>query len=190
MPRKQSLWTCTLALILCPAVFGGCVATQNVPVSTDPSGAVVYLDGERACAATPCSVTIAKDQDHLLTLIKPGYRQKDIPVRRVYDAAGLLRKSASAGVRAALGGASPTEALSSAADTFDAQDKQGRDYVLSPDMVVLRLIPVGQPDPAEARADEQARRSEANDPDPVALGLGLYRILQDQRDRQDASPDQ
>ena len=83
----------THSLLLATLVCCGCVATQNVPVSTDPSGAAVYLDGKQMCAATPCSVTIPKDQDHLLTIIKPGFHQKDIAVRRVYDTAGMLRDS-------------------------------------------------------------------------------------------------
>ena len=64
------------ATLLC-----GCALTQKVPVSTDPSGATVHLDGALVCPATPCSVEMSTDQDHLLTILKDGYRQKDIPVR-------------------------------------------------------------------------------------------------------------
>lgn len=64
------------ATLLC-----GCALTQKIPVSTDPSGATVHLDGRLVCAATPCSVEASTDQAHLLTIIKEGYRQKDIPLR-------------------------------------------------------------------------------------------------------------
>jgi hypothetical protein len=50
-------------------------------VSTDPSGALVYLDGALVCAATPCSVEMPTDQNHLLTILMAGHGQKDIPVR-------------------------------------------------------------------------------------------------------------
>ena len=75
--------TSTLALSLCAALLGGCVTTQKIPVSTDPSGALVYLDGTQVCAATPCSVEMSTGQNHLLTILKDGYGQKDIPVRPV-----------------------------------------------------------------------------------------------------------
>ena len=71
------------ALLLC-----GCVTTQKVPVSTDPGGAVVYLDGAQVCAATPCSVEMTKDENHLLTIVKAEYSQKDIPVRPVSVSGG------------------------------------------------------------------------------------------------------
>jgi len=69
-------------LFLAPLVLlCGCALTQKVPVSTDPSGAAVYLDGKPVCASTPCSVEASTDQTHLLTIIKEGYRQKDIPLK-------------------------------------------------------------------------------------------------------------
>jgi len=78
MSRNPALLLCaTLAALLCT----GCVTIQKVPVSTDPLGAVVYLDGKQVCASTPCSVEATNDQDHLLTIVKDGYRQKDIPLR-------------------------------------------------------------------------------------------------------------
>lgn len=72
-----------LAALCAAALLGGCAGTQKVPVSTDPSGAKVYLDGGQVCAATPCSVEMATGQNHLLTILKDGYGQKDIPVRPV-----------------------------------------------------------------------------------------------------------
>ncbi len=80
--------TVHLAAILAAAVLGGCVAVQKVPVSTDPSGALVYLDGAQVCAATPCSVEMSAGQNHLLTILKADYGQKDIPVRPVSVSGG------------------------------------------------------------------------------------------------------
>jgi len=86
MPR--SLSPRLLAAVFAIALLSGCVTTQKVPVSTDPSGALVYLDGQQICAATPCSVEMATGQNHLLTIIKEGYGQKDIPVRPVAASGG------------------------------------------------------------------------------------------------------
>jgi len=71
----------TALLLLLTAAASGCALKQNVPVSTDPGGATVYLDGALVCPATPCSVEAATGQAHLLTIVKDGYRQRDIPLK-------------------------------------------------------------------------------------------------------------
>jgi hypothetical protein len=73
---RQIIVTIAAAALLC-----GCALTQKVPVSTDPSGASVYLDGKAVCSTTPCSVEASTDQAHLLTILKAGYRQKDVTLR-------------------------------------------------------------------------------------------------------------
>ncbi|OGR40384.1 MAG: hypothetical protein A2051_11945 [Desulfovibrionales bacterium GWA2_65_9] len=79
--------TIRLSVLAAALLLGGCAGTQKVPVSTDPSGAQVYLDGAQVCAATPCSVEMSTNQNHLLTILKTDYGQKDIPVRP-YSASG------------------------------------------------------------------------------------------------------
>lgn len=78
----------TLLCCLSLAALCGCVATQKIPVSTDPGGAAVYLDGAKVCEATPCSVEAKTDQNHLLTIVKEGYRQKDVTLRLARTSAG------------------------------------------------------------------------------------------------------
>lgn len=84
MKSKATLAFCGIAI----AALSGCASIQKVPVSTDPSGAVVYLDGNKVCEATPCSVEMMNDQNHLLTIFKDGYRQKDIQLRPVQTSGG------------------------------------------------------------------------------------------------------
>ncbi|MBU1039801.1 MAG: PEGA domain-containing protein [Proteobacteria bacterium] len=81
MSRSFSISAILAAGALCAALLGGCATTQKIPVSTDPSGAAVYLDGVQVCTSTPCSVEMSTDQNHLLTILMTGYGQKDIPVR-------------------------------------------------------------------------------------------------------------
>lgn len=167
MPVKPKLMLCAaLAASLC-----GCVATQKVPVSTDPVGATVYLDGKVVCAATPCSVEVPKDQDHLLTIVKDGYRQRDVPVRRVYDAVGALREGVREGVRAGN--------VMGAVKSADDRERDGSDYRLAPDMVTLRLRSLSEPEPAEARSPNGPQDGAQGSGDPVVdLGLELYRLLE------------
>lgn len=68
--------------VLALTVASGCAGVQRIPVSTDPSGAQVFLDGVAVCPATPCSVEADKNSDHLLTIIKDGYRQRDVTLNR------------------------------------------------------------------------------------------------------------
>lgn len=84
MPHASRLVLC----IVLAAALTGCVSIQKIPVSTDPSGALVYLDGNKVCETTPCSVEAKNDQSHLLTIIKDGYRQKDITLRLVQAPSG------------------------------------------------------------------------------------------------------
>lgn len=77
-----------LSAILAAVLCCGCAGTQKVPVSTDPSGATVYLDGAQVCATTPCSVEMSTGQNHLLTILKADYSQRDIAVRPVSASGG------------------------------------------------------------------------------------------------------
>lgn len=165
MNRKSALIP-ALALVL----LGGCVATQKVPVSTDPMGAVVYLDGKQVCAATPCSVEATKDQDHLLTIVKDGYRQKDIPLRREFDTVGTLRDSVRDGIRAG--------SITGAVKSADERERDGSAYTLKPDMVSIRLRSLSEPEPEP----QKARSGSTGDP-AVDLGLELFRMLEGGKDQ-------
>lgn len=187
MRTKLSLLRSLLQPVLRPvlvglglaAVFSGCVATQKIPVSTDPSGAVVFLDGKQVCPSTPCSVEMPKDKDHLLTVIREGYRQRDIAVRRVFDTASVLRESVREGARSGVEGA-----LSSA----DQQERDGRAYTLKPDMVMLKLVGENEPEPAPAARNGQGGQPGQNGQgtgDPLLdMGLELFRVLEGGKDGQ------
>lgn len=171
-----------LAAVFATATLGGCVATQNIPVSTDPSGALIYLDGKQVCAATPCSVEVPKDQDHLLTVIKPGYRQKDVPLRRVYDTVGVLRDSAMKGVK---GGASAGGVLAGTVDSMNKKEADGSAYILEPRLVTLRLRGENEPEPARSASDDPFAEDKDQGPkrradgslDPVELGVEIFKMI-------------
>lgn len=135
------------ALLLCAALAACGPATQNIPVSTDPGGALVLLDGEEQCT-TPCTATIEKTQDHILTLRKEGYQQVDVPVVRKYDTVGVARQATQAGMSSSDMGANTQGAIANALLSAGAAEEQGTAYVLTPSTVVVKLAPIGHPTPA------------------------------------------
>lgn len=184
MKLRTALAPALLALL----AASGCVATQNVPVSTDPSGALVFLDGKQVCESTPCTVSVPKDQNHLLTVIRPGFHQRDVALTRVFDTAGVLKEELRKGARKAATGADASSVLSGAAQNVDKKEQDGSAYVLKPDLVVLRLTPADQPRPedravsddpfAEPSQDQAQPAPQRKDKvDPVEIGIDLYRIL-------------
>jgi hypothetical protein len=136
-------------------------ATQNIPVSTDPGGAVVLLDGKEACI-TPCEATVEKTQDHILTLRKDGYRQVDVPVTRKYDTVGVTRQATQSGMRTSSMGANTQGAIANALLSAGAAEEDGTAYVMSPSTIAVKLIPAGQAVPA-------ARTAPASGEGPITI---------------------
>jgi len=140
-----------LALVLV-LLLGACsAATQNIPVSSNPDGAVVLADGQQVCS-TPCNVTLEKTQPHILTLKKEGYRQVDVQISRKYDTAAVTRDATRAGMWTSSNGANTQGAVANALMNVSADEQSGDAYVLTPASVVVRLQPVG----AVAQVDGQA----------------------------------
>ena len=65
------------------------IAMQTIPISTDPGGAKVAVDGKDGCTA-PCQVDLARNQDHILTITKDGYRQQDVVIKRQYQTGKVM----------------------------------------------------------------------------------------------------
>jgi len=135
------LFISSLALV---AALGACApATQNIPVSTNPSGAVVYADGKEMCI-TPCNVELEKTQAHILTLKKDGYRQADVQISQQYDTGSVARDAVQSGVWQKSVGGNTDAAISNALLTANAKEQDGSAYVLTPSSVVVQLAPEGQ----------------------------------------------
>jgi hypothetical protein len=75
-----------LALIALTSFSVGCASivkgtTQAIPVSSNPNGADVTLDGNKV-GQTPVSVEVKRKSDHLMTISKPGYESENIAITR------------------------------------------------------------------------------------------------------------
>jgi hypothetical protein len=136
--RISGLLFAVLLLASCAAA----VATQKIPLSTDPSGARVFADGTPACV-TPCTVELARNQDHLLTFQKEGFHQQDVAVRRQHQTEMSLLNAINSGVNSASFFNNPVWGLSSAVQSLTAQQATGEAYILLPSTVSLHLVPEG-----------------------------------------------
>lgn len=155
-----------LFFVLMSCASGPKVLTQNIPLSTDPPGAQVLVDGRSSCQ-TPCSVDLTRNQDHLLTFQKEGYRQQDVAVRRHHDTEMSLLKAVNSGVNSAKFFNNAAWGLSSTVQSLSAQQATGEAYVLMPSTVAVRLVPeAGFPRQA---TEEDARQSLAQAQSPLDL---------------------
>ena len=137
MVRAKAVFACLACLLLACACG---VPRQKIPVSTDPLGATVYADGEKIRAATPCSVSLDRKSDHLLTIVKDGYEQEEIVLRRRFKPDKAIRDGVISGM--ILGGG-PEGVASRTAKEVDEQERSGEAYVLEPSIVTIKLTPKG-----------------------------------------------
>ncbi|MBS0632719.1 MAG: PEGA domain-containing protein [Verrucomicrobia bacterium] len=86
--RLPALLQVTVALLLasCALLSSGCASivkgsTQNIPISSNPTGATVRLDGNNV-GQTPTSITAKRKGDHLITIEKAGYQPESIALTR------------------------------------------------------------------------------------------------------------
>lgn len=128
-----------LLLATCLSFLAACgVPKQKIPVSTNPLGATVYADGKRICTS-PCAVTLSRQTNHLLTIVKDGYEQVDLQVTRQFMPDEAIRDGIITGV---LKGGDPKEVGTEVAKEVDEQERSGEAYELVPDIVTVTLTPV------------------------------------------------
>lgn len=129
-----------IAFIVIVYIFAltGCgPARQKIPVSTNPIGATIYADGEKMCTS-PCAVSFDKQSNHLITIVKDGYHQVDLPITRQFKPDRAIRDGLVSGV---LRGGDPKEVGEEVAKEMDEQERSGEAYVLVPDIVTVKLMP-------------------------------------------------
>lgn len=78
-------------LVVIGVSFGGCASmingsTQNIPVSTDPPGALVRVDGQGSFY-TPTTLTLERKQPHTITISKEGYYQEQVSITQATSGA-------------------------------------------------------------------------------------------------------
>lgn len=160
-------------LVLCLSLFmGGCetVYKQSIPVSTDPMGASILVDGEPV-GDTPANLELGRNQDHIVTLSKPGYKQEDVTIKRVYQAETAMLSAVSRGVNDAQFFGNDSMGLQSGVNSLEQDKESGKAYILTPGTVKVRLMPMGGIGAAPASAVvPQAAPSSGQVQTPAAVG--------------------
>nr|WP_321513703.1 PEGA domain-containing protein [uncultured Pseudodesulfovibrio sp.] len=160
-----------LSLTLMALPLMGCgVATQNIPVSSNPSGAVVYADGTQTCT-TPCTVKLEKTQAHILTLKKDGFQQADVQISQKYDTGGVTRDAVQSGMSSSSMGSSIEGSIAGALISAEQNEASGNAYVLTPSSVVVSLVPVGGSTSAATTAPSQQATIKTTEPATIGSAI-------------------
>lgn len=133
MTRRLSL----ISIIILTCALTACVPKQKIPVSTNPGGATVYADGRKVCT-TPCAVSLDRQGDHLLTIVKDGFEQVDMKILRRFKPDRAVRDGVISGI---LKGGDPKGVGTEVAKEVDAQERSGEAYELVPTIVTITLKP-------------------------------------------------
>ncbi|WP_319542044.1 PEGA domain-containing protein [uncultured Pseudodesulfovibrio sp.] len=130
----------TISALACLFMLAACgPPKQRIPVSTDPIGADVYADGKKTCTS-PCSVSLDKQGDHLITLVKDGYEQEEIIIHRQFKPDRAIRDDVISGI---IKGGDPKDVAKETAKEVDEQERTGEAYELKPSIITIKLTPTG-----------------------------------------------
>lgn len=179
----KKLYLMLVALIIFVMGCSQPVLRQDVPVSTNPMGAKIYANGQFV-GTTPMSVSLERDRNHILTLVKDNFRQEDVIIQKSYQKEKVYLNAISAGVNSGLFFKDPRMGIGSSMSSMSAQEKTGEAYVLVPPAVKINLTPttVAAVD-STGRTESQAKLSGTNvsssdesDTNKAELARGLAKI--------------
>lgn len=140
--RKIVFITCLLmAAIYCTACGGPPqVLKQDIPVSTNPMGADIYVDGKLS-GVTPTTIAMERNKDHIVTLTKENYNQADITVKRKYKETSLV-DAINSGVNSGLFHDNITMGISSGISSMSHKENTGEMFTLTPSVIKVNLAPL------------------------------------------------
>lgn len=129
------------ALIIFAAGCSQPVLRQDVPVTTNPMGAKIYVSGQLV-GTTPMSVSLERNRNHILTLVKDNYRQEDVIIQRSYQKEKVYLNAIASGVNSGLFFKDPRMGIGGSMSSMSSQEETGAAYVLVPPAVKVNLTPV------------------------------------------------
>jgi hypothetical protein len=114
------------------------VLKQDIPVSTNPTGAKIYANGQ-LMGITPGSVALERNRDHIITLMKDNYRQEDVFVKKQYQQSKVLMKAIQSGVNSGIFFKDSRMAINSGMGSISMQEDTGEAYILVPPAIIVNL---------------------------------------------------
>ena len=117
------------------------ILKQDIPVSTNPMGAKIFANGQLV-GQTPTTISLERNREHILTLVKDSYRQEDVIIKRQYQQDKALLKSVQAGVDAGLFFKDARMGVQRSGMSMYNQEYTGEAYVLVPVAVTVDLTPL------------------------------------------------
>lgn len=144
MTMKRSFVAVCLITVLFASGCSLPVLKQDIPVTTNPMGARIYANGQPV-GTTPATVSLERNRDHILTLVKDRYRQEDVVITRQYQKERVYLKAIQSGVNSGLFFKDPRRGINSGMGSISTQEETGEAYVLVPPAVKLTLTPVSGP---------------------------------------------
>ncbi len=176
-----------LILIAFVIFAAGCsqpVLRQDVPVTTNPMGAKIYANGQFV-GTTPMSVSLERNRNHILTLVKDNYRQEDVAIQKSYQKEKVYLNAISAGVNSSLFFKDPRMGIGSSMSSISSQEETGAAYVLVPPVVKINLtptagnaasVPVQTESMQAAPSEPMASSSDDSGMDKAQFARGLAKI--------------
>jgi len=164
LKKKLIIVSCAVGLI-----GSGCqpmVLKQNIPVSTNPMGAKILADGALV-GQTPCTVSLERTQNHIITLVKENYRQKDVVITKQYQSNKVLLNAVQSGVNSGLFFKNARMGINSGLGSISGQEETGAAYILVPSTVSVTLIPLNGSPAAESGNGGYPEVSSAIDSQPL-----------------------
>ena len=138
-------------------VFTGCATivkgtTQTIPVSSDPSGADVTLDG-LLYGQTPTTLEVKRKRNHLVVIEKTGFSPKSVPITKN------------------VGGAVWGNILAGGLIGWGVDATSGAQYNLTPEVITVKLEPAtGENQNFEGSANNSEFVTKLNQLDSLAEG--------------------
>lgn len=171
----------SLAVLFFIALFSfGCetvVLRQDIPVTTNPGGAKVYVNGQPR-GQTPCEVSLERNRNHVVTLLKEGYRQEDVVVQRQYQSSRVLMKAIHSGINAGTFFKNTGMGVTSGLNSMSRQEETGEAYLLVPPVVTVNLYPLsGYPGDDRAAGWRPSGDRSPNAPPPPEADLTPKDVL-------------
>ncbi len=158
-----------MILLFCILLFTfGCETTvlrQDIPVSTNPMGASMFADG-KPVGQTPGTVSLERNRDHILTLVKENYRQEDVIVTKQYQSDKVLMKAVQSGINSGLFFKDTRMGVNSGFGSISHQEASGEAYILVPPAVQVNLVPLSGPSRVSVGSEYPAGHSVADSRPP------------------------